>query len=103
VLAAQPTRGVDVGAIEFIHKRIIRARDEGAGVLLVSSDLEEILGLSDRILVMFEGRIAAESREERFPNANSDSEWGDLEATQHEETLAACSWLSALGLRWAFS
>jgi len=51
---------VDVGAIEFIHKRIIRARDEGAGVLLVSSDLEEILGLFDRILVMFEGRIAAE-------------------------------------------
>ena len=62
LLAAQPTRGVDVGAIEFIHKRIIRARDEGAGVLLVSSDLEEILGLSDRILVMFEGRIAAEFR-----------------------------------------
>jgi simple sugar transport system ATP-binding protein len=53
---------VDVGAIEFIHTRIVRARDEGAGVLLVSSELDEILTLSDRILVMFEGRIVAEFR-----------------------------------------
>jgi simple sugar transport system ATP-binding protein len=60
LIAAQPTRGVDVGAIEFIHTRIVRARDEGAGVLLVSSELDEILTLSDRILVMFEGRIVAE-------------------------------------------
>jgi simple sugar transport system ATP-binding protein len=60
LLAAQPTRGVDVGAIEFIHTRIVRARDEGAGVLLISSELDEILTLSDRILVMFEGRIVAE-------------------------------------------
>ena len=62
LIAAQPTRGVDVGAIEFIHTRIVRARDEGAGVLLVSSELDEILTLSDRILVMFEGRVAAEFR-----------------------------------------
>jgi simple sugar transport system ATP-binding protein len=62
LVAAQPTRGVDVGAIEFIHRRIVRARDEGAGVLLVSSDLDEILVLSDRILVMYEGRIVAEFR-----------------------------------------
>jgi general nucleoside transport system ATP-binding protein len=60
LVAAQPTRGVDVGAIEFIHQRIVRARDEGAGVLLVSSELDEILTLSDRILVMYEGRIVAE-------------------------------------------
>ncbi|EEF57476.1 ABC transporter ATP-binding protein [Pedosphaera parvula] len=60
LIAAQPTRGVDVGAIEFIHQRIVRARDEGAGVLLVSSELEEIMALSDRILVMYEGRIVAE-------------------------------------------
>jgi simple sugar transport system ATP-binding protein len=60
LIAAQPTRGVDVGAIEFIHKRIVRARDEGAAVLLISSELEEILTLSDRILVMYEGRIAGE-------------------------------------------
>jgi general nucleoside transport system ATP-binding protein len=62
LIAAQPTRGVDVGATEFIHIRIVRARNEGAGVLLVSSELDEILNLSDRILVMFEGRIAAEFR-----------------------------------------
>jgi simple sugar transport system ATP-binding protein len=51
---------VDVGAIEFIHRRIFRARDEGAGVLLVSSEPDEILTLSDRILVMYGGRIVAE-------------------------------------------
>jgi simple sugar transport system ATP-binding protein len=62
VIAAQPTRGVDVGAIEFIHRHIVQTRDEGAGVLLVSSELDEILTLSDRILVMFDGRIAAEFR-----------------------------------------
>ena len=62
LIAAQPARGVDVGAIEFIHTRIVRARDEGAGVLLVSSELDEILTLPDRILVMFEGRIVAEYR-----------------------------------------
>jgi simple sugar transport system ATP-binding protein len=60
LIAAQPTRGVDVGAIEFIHKRIIRARDEGAGVLLISAELDEIFALSDRILVMFEGKFVAE-------------------------------------------
>jgi simple sugar transport system ATP-binding protein len=60
LIAAQPTRGVDVGAIEFIHQRLVRARDQGAGVLLVSSELDEILALSDRILVMYEGRIVAE-------------------------------------------
>jgi simple sugar transport system ATP-binding protein len=62
LIAAQPTRGVDVGAIEFIHTRIVRARDDGAGVLLISSELDEILTLADRILVMFEGRIVAEFR-----------------------------------------
>ena len=60
LIAAQPTRGVDVGAIEFIHNRIVRARDEGAGVLLISFELDDILTLSDRILVMYEGRIVAE-------------------------------------------
>jgi simple sugar transport system ATP-binding protein len=62
LLAAQPTRGVDVGATEFVYRRIVRARDEGAGVLLISSELDEILCLSDRILVMYEGRIAGEFR-----------------------------------------
>ena len=60
LIAAQPTRGVDVGAIEFIHKKILKARAEGAAVLLISSELDEILSLSDRILVMFEGKFVAE-------------------------------------------
>ena len=60
VIAAQPTRGLDVGSIEYIHKRMIQARDGGAGVLMVSTELDEILSLSDRILVMFRGRIVGE-------------------------------------------
>ncbi len=60
LIAAQPTRGLDVGAIEFVHKRIIAERDAGKAVLLVSLELEEVLALADRILVMFEGRIVAE-------------------------------------------
>ena len=62
LIAAQPTRGVDVGAIEFIHNRIVRARDDGAGVLLISFELDDVLTLPDRILVMYEGRIVAEFR-----------------------------------------
>lgn len=57
LIAAQPTRGVDIGAIEFIHENIVAARDQGMGVLLVSADLNEVLSLADRILVMYEGRI----------------------------------------------
>ncbi|MEJ0011818.1 MAG: ABC transporter ATP-binding protein [Bauldia sp.] len=60
MIAAQPTRGVDVGSIEYIHDRLIAARDQGVGVLIVSTELDEILSLSDRILVMFRGRIVAE-------------------------------------------
>jgi simple sugar transport system ATP-binding protein len=57
LIAAQPTRGLDVGSIEFIHKQIIKMRDEGDGVLLVSTELDEILSLSDRIAVMYAGQI----------------------------------------------
>jgi simple sugar transport system ATP-binding protein len=57
---SQPTRGVDVGSIEFIHSKIIAARTAGHAVLLISSSLEEIIALSDRILVMFEGRVNGE-------------------------------------------
>ncbi|CAA9537984.1 MAG: ABC transporter, ATP-binding protein (cluster 11, riboflavin/purine nucleoside/unknown) / ABC transporter, ATP-binding protein (cluster 11, riboflavin/purine nucleoside/unknown) [uncultured Thermomicrobiales bacterium] len=60
LLAAQPTRGVDVGAIEFVHRQLVRERDQGRGVLLISFDLDEILDLSDRILVLFGGRIVGE-------------------------------------------
>jgi simple sugar transport system ATP-binding protein len=59
LVAAQPTRGVDVGSIEFIHNQLISARDKGAAVLLVSAELDEILSLSDRIAVMSDGKIVA--------------------------------------------
>jgi general nucleoside transport system ATP-binding protein len=60
LLAAQPTRGLDVGAIEFVHRRLVEERDQGRAILLVSLELEEILSLADRILVMYEGRVVAE-------------------------------------------
>ncbi|MDI9370021.1 MAG: ABC transporter ATP-binding protein [Synergistaceae bacterium] len=59
LIASQPTRGLDVGAIEYVHKRLVQVRNEGKGVLLVSLDLDETLGLADRIAVIFEGRIVA--------------------------------------------
>jgi general nucleoside transport system ATP-binding protein len=71
LLAAQPTRGLDVGAIEFVHRRLVGERDTGRGVLLVSLELEEILSLSDRILVIYEGRIVGE-----YPPGVSEEELG---------------------------
>jgi len=75
LIIGQPTRGVDVGAIEFIHKRIIEMRDAGKAILLVSVELDEIRSLADRILVMFAGRIVGE----RSPQA-SEGEIGLLMA-----------------------
>jgi simple sugar transport system ATP-binding protein len=60
LIAAQPTRGLDVGAIEYLHRRLVAERDEGRAILLVSLELEEIFSLSDRILVIYEGEIAGE-------------------------------------------
>jgi simple sugar transport system ATP-binding protein len=60
LVAAQPTRGLDVGAIEFVHRRLVAERDEGRAILLVSFELDEILSLSDRILVVYEGRVVGE-------------------------------------------
>lgn len=57
LVVAQPTRGLDIGSIEFVHRRIVEARDDGAAVLLVSAELEEVMSLSDRISVLYEGRI----------------------------------------------
>ncbi len=65
LIAVQPTRGLDVGAIEYIHTQIVKSRDNGKGVLLVSLELDEVLNLSDRIYVMYEGEIVAE-----FDNSN---------------------------------
>ena len=59
LVAAQPTRGLDVGSIEYIHRRVVEKRDEGAAVLIVSTELDEVLALGDRIAVMYQGRIVA--------------------------------------------
>ncbi|MBF9029078.1 ATP-binding cassette domain-containing protein [Rhodobacterales bacterium HKCCE3408] len=72
LLVGQPTRGVDIGAIEFIHRQIVALRDAGKAVLLVSVELDEILGLSDRILVMFDGKIMGE----RLANQTDEKELG---------------------------
>jgi simple sugar transport system ATP-binding protein len=72
LLVGQPTRGVDIGAIEFIHKRIIELRDAGKAVLLVSVELDEILSLSDRVAVMFDGHIMGE----RDPDKTDERELG---------------------------
>lgn len=69
ILACQPTRGVDVGAIERIHQELLRMRSRGAAVLLISADLEELLSLSDRLVVMYEGEIVAEGKTDEFAEA----------------------------------
>ena len=60
LIAAQPTRGLDVGAIEYLHRRLVEERDEGRAILLISLELDEVLSLSDRILVIYEGEIVGE-------------------------------------------
>ena len=76
LLVGQPTRGVDIGAIEFIHQQIVALRDAGKAILLVSVELDEILGLSDRIAVMFDGQIMGE----RLPENTNEKELGLLMA-----------------------
>ena len=76
LLVGQPTRGVDIGAIEFIHKQIVALRDAGKAILLVSVELDEIMSLSDRIAVMFDGRIMGE----RLPQDTNERELGLLMA-----------------------
>jgi len=65
LIAAQPTRGLDVGATEYIHQQLMAARAGGTGILLISEDLDEILALSDRVMVLFEGRIAGTLRSDQ--------------------------------------
>jgi ABC-type uncharacterized transport system ATPase subunit len=71
LIAHQPTRGLDVGAIEFVHGRLLDERERGRGILLVSLEFEEVRALADRILVIYEGRIVGE-----FPPAVSEEELG---------------------------
>ena len=68
LIASQPTRGVDVGSIEYIHNQIVMARNKGIGVLLNSTELDEIIALSDRIIVFYEGRVIAEFPSNADPN-----------------------------------
>src|ERR671936_557540 len=84
LLAAQPTRGLDVGAIEFVHRRLVQARDSGKAVLLVSLELEEVLSLADRILVIYEGRIVRE-----YPPDVTEEELGIAMTGGHREEVPA--------------
>ncbi|MNN75975.1 Xylose import ATP-binding protein XylG [compost metagenome] len=72
LIAAQPTRGLDVGAIESVHRQLVEQRDMGKAVLLVSFELQEIMNVSDRIAVIFEGRIVGEV----LPQNTNDQELG---------------------------
>ena len=71
LVAAQPTRGLDVGATEYIHQALLTDRDAGAAILLISTELEEILVLSDRIVVLYEGRIVGEVPGDRANRSES--------------------------------
>lgn len=84
LLVGQPTRGVDIGAIEFIHKQIIALRDQGKAILLVSVELEEIMSLADRIVVMFDGHIMGE----RDPGKTDETDLGMLMAGINDEKVA---------------
>jgi len=84
LIAAQPTRGLDVGAIEYMHRRLVEERDEGRAILLVSLELEEVLALSDRILVIYEGQIVAE-----HPSGADEEEIGlEMLGAKRQEAVA---------------
>jgi general nucleoside transport system ATP-binding protein len=87
LIASQPTRGLDVGSVQYIHERIVRQRDEGLGVLIISSELDEVLALADRIAVMYRGRIAgpfdaATMTRERLGLLMAGAEQGEDAATE---------------------
>jgi len=94
-IASQPTRGVDVGAQEFIHKRIVAERDRDTAVVIVSTELEEVLALADRIVVMYRGTIIGElpagaSRDEvGLMMAGVPAEQAHQEAEMNPTTMAA--------------
>ncbi len=99
LVVSQPTRGVDVGSMEFVHKQIVAERDAGAAVVLVSTELDEVLGLADRIAVMYRGRIIGE-----VPAGTPAEEIGLLmagtpqEDIEHHETAATVAGNPALGI-----
>jgi simple sugar transport system ATP-binding protein len=88
VVAAQPTRGLDVGATEFVHRQLVDMRNRGCAILMVSADLDEILNLSDRIAVMYKGKIVAEmpredATEQKLGILMAGSSWQQEEASEH--------------------
>lgn len=85
LLIGQPTRGVDIGAIEFIHREIVALRDRGKAIILVSVELDEIQALADRILVMFAGAVSGE----RLAGETDERELGLLMAGVDPRTRAA--------------
>jgi ABC-type Na+ transport system ATPase subunit NatA len=85
LIVGQPTRGVDIGAIEFIHNQIIKMRDAGKAILLVSVELDEIRSLSDRILVMFDGHIVGEAD----PATADETELGLLMTGSHADQVVS--------------
>jgi simple sugar transport system ATP-binding protein len=84
IIASQPTRGVDVGAIEFIHAQLLEQRSEGKAILLISLELEEVRSLSDRVVVLYAGRIVGEVSPD-----TSDEELGLLMAGREAEEKSA--------------
>jgi simple sugar transport system ATP-binding protein len=83
MLVSQPTRGVDIGAIEFIHRKLVALRDEGCAILLVSAELEEVTSLADRLLVIYHGRIVGEVD----PRTTSHEEIGLMMTGGRKETM----------------
>ena len=84
---AQPTRGVDIGAIEFIHQRILEKRESGAAILLSSADLDEVLRLSDRVITLYEGKITGEFTKDKLDKSEIGYYMtGSREEISHEET-----------------
>ena len=84
LVAAQPTRGLDVGAIEYLHRRLVEERDEGRAILLVSLELDEVLSLSDRILVMYEGQVVGEHQ----PGVTEEEIGLEMLGARRKETVA---------------
>ena len=87
LIAALPTRGLDVGAIEFIHKRLIEQRDNGKAVLLISFELDEVMNVSDRIAVIYDGQIV----DTVIPTETTEQELGLLMAGQSRRRRATCN------------
>ena len=87
LIAALPTRGLDVGAIEFIHKRLIEQRDNGKAVLLISFELDEVMNVSDRIAVIYDGIIV----DTVIPAETTEQQLGLLMAGQSKDKAACCA------------